>query len=273
MNESVNNALAELILKLNNEYKGIFGYRRMTMNVNKILNKKYNVKRIRRIMRKLNIKSVIRRTRYHYISSKPEETATNVLARNFTAIVPNQKWCTDVTEFKIQGNNQKLYLSAIIDLYDKRIVSWTVGTSNNNNLVFRNFIDAISRYPDMHGIFHSDRGFQYTSRIFHKMLMQQGVIQSMSRVSHCIDNGVIEGFWGIIKSEMYYLNKSNFNSIEKLLFGITEFIDFYNNDRLQSNLGNKTPFDKFNEGIKKMKEFNNYPLVIVKPSLQNIIYL
>ena len=114
-----------------------------------------------------------------------------------------------MTEFKyyVGSTVKKLYLSAILDLYDRRIVVYKIGESNNNNLVFSTFDDAVRLNPDAHQIFHSDRGFQYTSKIFHRKLVDAGMIQSMSLVGRCIDYGLMDGWWGILKSEMYYLRK------------------------------------------------------------------
>jgi len=128
------------------------------------------------------------------------------LNRKFHADRPNEKWLTDVTEFKwYEGINvHKVYLSAILDLYDRRIVSYVIRNSNDNPLVFDTIDAAIADNPDAHPLFHSDRGFQYTNRVFHKKLEDAGMVQSMSRVAHCIDNGPMEGFWGILKRERYY---------------------------------------------------------------------
>ena len=98
----------------------------------------------------------------------------------------------------------KVYLSAILDLCDRRPVAYVIGDSNNNALVFETFDKAVKANPGAHPIFHSDRGYQYTSRRFHQKLEEAGMVQSMSRVAHCTDNGVMEGFWGILKREMYY---------------------------------------------------------------------
>lgn len=192
-------------------------------------------------MKHLNIQSKIRRKKYNYVKSKPEETAENILNRNFTASKPNQKWLSDVTEFKVIGQKTKLYLSAILDLFDNTIVAYKLGIHNNNPLVFKTFDKAIEKYPDAKPIFHSDRGYQYTSRIFKFKLDQQGMIQSMSRVGKCIDNGPMEAFWGIIKSEMYYLNK--FYKIESLSEAIDEYIEYYNNTRFQAKLKGLTPLE------------------------------
>ena len=121
----------------------------------------------------------------------PEITAENILNRDFYAAKPNEKWLTDVTEFKyyVGAEVRKIYLSAILDLYDRRIVSYKIGDSNNNLLVFETLDEAVKANPDAHPLFHSDRGFQYTGKIFHSKLIAANMRQSMSRVGRCIDNG------------------------------------------------------------------------------------
>ncbi|BBK78994.1 MULTISPECIES: IS3 family transposase [Clostridium] len=222
------------------DVNGIYGYRRMTMNINKILNKNYNNKRIYRLMKSVNLKSVIRKKRATYIKSTPQITAENKLNREFYADKPNQKWLTDVTEFKLT-NGKKAYLSAILDLGDNSIVSYVLGSSNNNQLVFNTLDKAIDDNPDAKPLFHSDRGFQYTNKIFKNKLNKINATQSMSRVGRCIDNGSMEGFWGTLKSEMYYLRK--FDTYEELEQAIDEYIDFYNTKRLQKKLKSMTPIE------------------------------
>lgn len=116
-----------------------------------------------------------------------------------------------MTEFKyyIGPEIRKLYLSAILDLYNKRIVAYKIGDSNNNQLVFENFHEAVALNPDALPLFHSDRGFQYTSKIFYNKLQAAKIRQSMPRVGRCIDNGSMDSFWGMLKSEMYYLRRFN----------------------------------------------------------------
>ena len=133
----------------------------------------------------------------------------------------------------------KLYLSAIRDLYDRSIVGYVISRRNDNHIVFDTFDQAVRANPDAKPLFHSDRGFQYTSKVFQCKLAEQGMIQSMSRVGHCIDNGPTEGFWGIVKSEMYYLRK--FNSEEELRKSIEEFIHYYNEGRYQARFGFRAP--------------------------------
>ena len=126
----------------------------------------------------------------------------NLIDRQFHADKPNEKWLTDVTEFKwYEGITvHKIYLNAVRDLCDRRIVSYVLSERNDNPLVYRTFDKAVKANPDAHPLFHSDRGFQYTNRAFHYKLQQAGMTQSMSRVAHCIDNGPMEGFWGILKT-------------------------------------------------------------------------
>ena len=203
--ELENIRLAELVKEYDERFCHILGYRRMASWINHFNHTSYSKNRVHRIMKKLGIHSVIRKKKKKYIYAKPDETAENILQRDFYATVPNQKWATDVTEFKVPGEKKKLYLSAIIDLYDRYPVAYVVSARNDNRLIFKTFDKAIAANPDAKPIFHSDRGFQYTSKTFRKKLENQEMEQSMSRVGHCIDNGPIEGFWGIIKSEMYQM--------------------------------------------------------------------
>lgn len=174
----------------------------------------------------------------------PQHIAENVLNREFHADKPNEKWLTDVTEFKWYEGiaKHKVYLSAILDLYDRRIVSFVIRDSNDNPLVFDTFDAAVAANPDAHPLFHSHRGFQYTNRTFFSKLEAAGMAQSMSRVARCIDNGPMEGFWGILKRERYYGKR--FTDRETLVKMIEDYIDYYNIKRLQRNLGILTPMEK-----------------------------
>lgn len=222
------------------------GYRRIRDDVARDYGFAVNDKRILRICRALGIKSTIKYKKEGCtVSDKnPQHIAENILNREFTAEKPNEKWLTDVTEFKyyVRGEKKKVYLSAILDLYDRRIVAYMIGDSNNNPLVFDTFDKAIKENPDAHPIFHSDRGFQYTSKTFHQKLVDQKMTQSMSRVGKCIDNGPMEGFWGILKRECYYNRR--FTSRESIVSMIEEYIYYYNNKRYQRNLGVLTPMEK-----------------------------
>ena len=177
-------------------------------------------------------------------AKNPQYLAENLLDRQFYAAKPNEKWLTDVTEFKWYEGTEvhKLYLSAILDLCDRRIVSYVLSERNDNPLVFKTLDKAIQANPDAHPLFHSDRGFQYTNRTFHHKLVQAGMTQSMSRVAHCIDNGPMEDFWGILKRERYYGRR--FTSKRELIQTIENYIHYYNTRRVQRNLGVLTPMEK-----------------------------
>ena len=200
-----------------------------------------------RICRKKSIKSTIKYKNEGCTrsSENPQFLAENILNREFYADAPNQKWLTDVTEFKyyIGLEKHKVYLSAILDLHDRRIVAYVIRDNNNNPLVFDTFDQAIANNPGAHPLCHSDRGFQYTNRVFHNKLEAAGMTQSMSRVAKCIDNGPMEGFWGILKRERYYGRR--FTDRESLVSMIETYIEYYNNKRLQRNLGVLTPMEKY----------------------------
>ena len=187
---------------LHEEVDGIYGYRRMTLNMNRKFDQNFNHKRIYRLMKISRIQSVIRRKKKPYKRSTPQYVAENVLNREFTAEKPNEKWVTDVTEFKY-GSSKKAYLSAILDLYDGSIISYVLGHSNNNYLVFKTLDQAIELLSGDHPLIHSDRGFQYTSHGFKRRIDKAEMTQSMSRVGRCIDNGPMESFWGTLKCEKY----------------------------------------------------------------------
>ncbi len=212
--QQINEQVVEWIKQHYEETNGILGYRQMTITINREHNVHYNKKRIYRLMQLIHLKSVTQIKKKKYIPSVPEITAENVLNRDFHADAPNEKWLTDVTEFKYYDGSvvKKLYLSAILDLYDRRIVAYKSGESNNNELVFSTLDEAVALNPNAHPLFHSDRGFQHTNKAFHQRLVNSGMRQSMSRVGRCIDNVLMEGYWGIFKSEMYYHKKFTFKA-------------------------------------------------------------
>ncbi len=247
--ERENQQLAALIQEYDERFNHILGYRRMTDWINHFNHTHYKRKHVHHIMQKLGIKAIIRRKKEKYTSSTPETTAENLLGRNFNASRPNEKWATDVTEFKwYEGTEtRKLYLSAIIDLYDRSIVAHVVSRRNDNKLVFDTFDKAIAANPDAHPLFHSDRGFQYTSKVFQMKLREQKMEQSMSRVGRCIDNAPTEGFWGIVKAEMFYLQ--DFHDETGLRSAIDRYILFYNKERIQERYGNRTPLEVRSEAL------------------------
>lgn len=242
----------ELLCSLINEYHltfdGILGYRRMTMFINRLNHKSFSEGYIHRLMNVLGLTARIRRKKVNRKKIKPEYTKENILSRDFASKLPNEKWLTDVTEFSIPGESKKLYLSPIIDLYDNSIIEYELSFKNNNHLVFSMFEKAIKKYPDARPIFHSDRGFQYTSSIFKNKIEEANMIQSMSRVGRCINNGPMEGFFGTLKSEMFY--RKTFKTLEELKERIVEYIEFYNEKRFQKRLKCMAPIEYRNHASK-----------------------
>ncbi|MBQ2439534.1 MAG: IS3 family transposase [Paludibacteraceae bacterium] len=243
--ELENEKIAEIVEKIHTENPDK-GYRRIKDDLAHDHKLNVNEKRVLRICRSLDIKSTIkyRNNGCTRQAANPQHIADNVLNRQFHASAPNLKWLTDVTEFKyyIGPEVRKIYLSAILDLYDRRIVSYIIRDRNDNPLVFDTLDAAIAANPDAHPLFHSDRGFQYTNRVFYNKLQSAGMEQSMSRIGKCIDNGPMEGFWGILKRERYYGRR--FLSREELVQMIENYITYYNNRRVQRNLGVLTPMEK-----------------------------
>lgn len=227
-------------MALYKKVKGIFGYRQLTLHMCKQTQKQINHKRVQRLMKIKGIQSVIRRKKKKYERSTPQQVAENLLNRKFQAEAPNEKWVTDVTEFKY-GNGQKAYLSAILDLHDKTIVSYVLGHSNNNPLVFQTLKLALQAAQGSKPMLHSDRGFQYTSLQFKELLDEAKMKQSMSRVGRCIDNGPMESFWGTLKCEKYYLD--TYHTFEELKKDIDDYIHFYNFERLQAKLNGLSPME------------------------------
>ncbi len=240
-----NERLADQIEKIHSENPDK-GYRRLNDDLRHDYGIHVNDKRVLRICRARDIRSTVKYSNHGCTrrARNPQHLAENLLDRQFYAEKPNEKWLTDVTEFKWYEGTEvhKIYLSAILDLYDRRIVSYVIGERNDNPLVFKTFDKAVKANPGAHPLFHSDRGFQYTNRTFHHKLMQAGMTQSMSRVAHCIDNGPMEGFWGILKRERYYGRR--FTSKKELVQMIKHYIHYYNTRRVQRNLGVLTPMEK-----------------------------
>ena len=245
-NDILNESIAEKIEQIHDEHPDM-GYRRIRDTLEHDHDIKANDKRILRICRKKKIRSIIKH-RYNCCTkpaSDPAYIAENVLNRDFLSDRPNEKWVTDVSEFKYgsgeEENKGKLYLSVILDLCDRRPVAYVYGDHNDNPLVFNTFDKAVAENPGVTPLFHSDRGYQYTSKEFRQKIIKAGMTQSMSRVAHCTDNGPMEGFWGIMKREMYYGHK--FRTKEELISAIEEYMTYYTTKRVQRNLNVKTPLE------------------------------
>ncbi|MEN2402206.1 IS3 family transposase [Flavobacterium sp. MC2016-06] len=226
-----------LIEQIYHLHKGRFGYRRITLEIrNKgIL---INHKTVLRLMKFLGLKSLIRIKKYKSYKGQQGKIAPNILERNFKATTPNQKWATDVTEFNVSG--KKLYLSPIIDLFNEEIISYDLSERPNFNQILSMLKKSFAKIPNQTNlILHSDQGWQYQMEKYQSLLKQKGIKQSMSRKGNCLDNAIIENFFGILKSELFYLNK--YSSINQLKQEIKEYINYYNNDRIKLNLKGMSP--------------------------------
>jgi len=227
----------EMIKSIYHEHKGRYGYRRITYELN---NKGMviNHKTVLRLMKLLGLKSLIRVKKYKSYKGEQGRIAPNILKRKFKAEAPNQKWATDITEFNVSGN--KLYLSPIIDLFNQEIISYELTERPVFNQVVMMLKKAFKKIPNNTNLtLHSDQGWQYQMKQYQHLLKEKGIIQSMSRKGNCLDNAIIENFFGILKSELFYIQK--FTSIEELKDEIKKYISYYNNVRIKSNLNKMSP--------------------------------
>ena len=229
--------IKELIKSIYHKHKGRYGYRRIT---DELENKGIviNHKTVLRLMKLLGLKSIIRIKKYKSYKGEQGKIAPNILERNFKAAAPNQKWATDITEFNVSG--KKLYLSPIIDLFNQEIISYELTERPVFNQVVMMLKKAFKKIPNNTNLtLHSDQGWQYQMKQYQYLLKQKGIIQSMSRKGNCLDNAIIENFFGTLKSELFYIKK--FRTIEELKTEIKHYINYYNNERIKSNLNKMSP--------------------------------
>lgn len=229
--------IKELIQEIYAANKKRIGYRRVTIELhNKGIT--INHKTVQRLMKQLGLFCQVRMKRYNSYRGEVGKIAPNLLDRNFIADRPNQKWVTDVTEFSLFG--QKLYLSPILDLYSRDIVSYSITKNPSFRLVTDMIEQAFRKIPDGTGlILHSDQGWQYQMKPYQRMLRAKGIRQSMSRKGNCLDNAVMENFFGILKSELLYLQ--DFESFEHFITELIDYLDYYNNRRIKVNLKGLSP--------------------------------
>jgi transposase InsO family protein len=229
--------LKDVIKQIFHENKGRYGYRRITMELH---NRGYHVnhKTVQKLMKQCSLKCEIRRRKYRSYRGEVGKVAPNELKRDFHANKPNQKWVTDVTEFVVQ--DKKVYLSPILDLYNGEIISYNLSLHPTFHQTMDMLDKAFENLPDVTGlILHSDQGWQYQMKRYQARLKEKGIIQSMSRKGNCLDNSVMENFFGLLKTEMYYKHK--FISAEHLMKEIEEYIDYYNNRRIKWKLKGLSP--------------------------------
>ncbi|WP_129559159.1 IS3 family transposase [Streptococcus pneumoniae] len=223
------------------EHKGNYGYRRMTLELR---NRGFvvNHKKVQRLMKVLGLTARIRRKRkYSSYQGEVGKKADNLIQRQFEATKPMQKCYTDVTEFAIPASSQKLYLSPVLDGFNSEIISYNLSTSPNLEQVKTMLEQAFTENYYENTILHSDQGWQYQHDFYHHFLKNKGIQPSMSRKGNSPDNGMMESFFGILKSEMFYGYENTFQSLEHLEQAIVDYIDYYNNKRIKIKLKGLSP--------------------------------
>ena len=229
----------EHITQIFNAHRGRYGYRRVRLELRN--QQQYlNHKTVQKLMGQLGLKSTVRPKRYQSYRGTVGKVAPNLLERNFRASRPHQKWVTDVTEFNIKG--EKVYLSPILDLFNGEIISYEIADRPQISSVMQMLQKAFKQLkPKDKPILHSDQGWQYQMGFYQAALKEQGLTQSMSRKGNCLDNAVMENWFGIMKSEFFYQEK--FETIESFKEGLHEYIHYYNHDRIKQKLKGLSPVD------------------------------
>ena len=226
------------IRRVFDRFNGSYGHRRIRDELRKsgwVVSKKLVLK----LMDQLHLKSTIRRRkRYDSFRGQVGKIAPNLLKRDFTTSGPNQKWVTDVTEFRV--GHRKVYLSTVMDLFGREIIGHTAGTSPNlqlTNSSLRQALRTLQRGEKP--IVHSDQGFQYQHASWQKLLTDAGCLQSMSRKGNCLDNAVMESFFGHLKDELYC--NTTYLTTDALIQAIDDYITWFNTERGHSTLKGLSP--------------------------------
>ncbi|MGN7308874.1 IS3 family transposase, partial [Bacillus subtilis] len=229
------------VLQTYQRYEGKYGYRQLQLFLWQDQGIWMNHKKVLRLMQMLGIQSRIRRKRRSSSSYTPaQRVAENLLKRDFSAEKPNQKWVTDITQYRV--GERWIYLSAIKDLFNNEIVAYEIGERNDNELVLRTFSKAFAKQKDVTGlVVHSDQGFQYTSHAYHDMLPKVGARISMSRRGNCYDNASMESFFSHLKTEGLY--PYHIRTLSEAQSKIEKYIRFYNRKRPQRKLKKLTPVE------------------------------
>ncbi|MCY7029352.1 IS3 family transposase [Streptococcus sanguinis] len=236
-----NQELKAEIQSIYSEHKGNYGYRRVTLELR---NRSFvvNHKKVQRLMKVLGLAARIRRKRkYSSYQGAIGKKAKNLIQRQFEASKPMEKCYTDVTEFAIPASSQKLYLSPVLDGFNSEIIAFNLSCSPNLEQVKTMLEQAFTEKHYENTILHSDQGWQYQHDSYHRFLESKGIQPSMSRKGNSPDNGMMESFFGILKSEMFYGYEKTFQSLKQLEQAIVDYIDYYNNKRIKVKLKGLSP--------------------------------
>ena len=227
-----NAALSSEISAIFKENKERYGVRRVHRE---LLNRGLHVnhKRVQRIMKQLSLKGKRPKEKYHSYKGDAGKVADNIINRNFSTEKPLQKWTTDVSQFNLPWG--KCYISPLLDMHTNEVVSYNLSLHPNMEQIKDMLTKAFDRFPSVQGlIMHSDQGWQYQHELYRNELKKHGVIQSMSRKGNCYDNCIMETFFGRLKNEMFYGFEKQYPSFEAFSKAIADYIDYYNNRRIQA---------------------------------------
>ena len=227
-----NAELTEEIKRIFIQHKGRYGVRRV---YRELLNRGYEInhKRVQRIMHTIGLSGKRAKAKYHSFKGEAGKVVPNIINRDFTATSPLEKWTTDVTQFNFSWG--KCYLSPILDMFTNEVVSYDLSLSPNLKQISNMLHKAFKKFTKLDGlIFHSDQGWQYQHQYYRQKLRDSGITQSMSRRGNCIDNCIMETFFGRLKNEMYYGYEKDYDTFESFSNAIDEYISYYNNERIQS---------------------------------------
>ena len=227
-----NKELMNEIKKIFDFHKGRYGVRRVHKE---LVNRGYTVnhKRVQRLMHNMELLGKRPKEKYHSYKGEVGKIADNIIDRDFSTTAPFQKWTTDVSQFSFSWG--KCYISPILDMNTNEIISYDLSLSPNMEQIQRMLNKAFEKFPAINGlIFHSDQGWQYQHAYFRNKLKGHGIIQSMSRKGNCYDNCIMETFFGRMKTEMFYGYEKNYSSFEEFKKAVKEYIDYYNNKRIQA---------------------------------------
>ena len=230
--DAKNGEIMALIESVFLENKRRYGFKRITAELRN-RGYKINHKKVLRLMAKMGLRAIKAKQKYHSYIGEVGRVADNVIGRDFEASKPNEKWTTDVSQFNCPFG--KCYLSPIVDMGAGDVVAWDLSLSPNLEQTKRMLDQAFAKYPNLEGlVFHSDQGWQYQHDYYQERLREKGIVQSMSRKGNCIDNCIMESFFGVMKNEMFYGHESEFKTFEQFRAAVSEYIDYYNNKRIKA---------------------------------------
>ena len=256
-----NSDLMDAITTIYTDNHKRYGYRRITLQL-KNEGWMVNHKTVKRLMSKLNLYGITPRAKYKSFKGDFNGTVDNkllykrvdtkkhktVYIRDFSTTNVNEKWTTDISEFHIAAG--KLYLSPILDMHNREIISYNISTSPSYSQITDMLNKAFNKFDDLSNLtFHSDQGWQYQMFRYHKALRERGITQSMSRKGNCLDNSPMENFFGKMKNEMFYGHEYEFKTLEQLQQAMENYIDYYNNERIQVKLKGLTPCQARNQSL------------------------